>query len=168
MGTFFVFVSIAPRVLIDGAGYSGLQFSLAFSTAALVMAATTRFAKTFVARWGIDGSIRRGMAIMLLGAATLAAARMAGESNFVTFVLPMWIMAVGIVFTVSVTANGALAPLSDRAGLAVALYFAGQSVTVSVFGTAAVVLLDGDTPWPLITYPAVMCVAVLGAMRLKR
>lgn len=44
---------------------------------------------------------------------------------------------------------------------------AGQSVIVSVLGTAAVVLLDGDTPWPLITYPAVMGVAVMGAMKLK-
>lgn len=167
MGTFFVFFSTAPRVLIEVAGYSELQFSLAFATAALVMVVTTRFSKTFVARWGIDGSIRRGMALMILGAATLAAARTLGEPSFVTFVLPMWIMAVGIVFTVSVTANGALAPFSDRAGLAVALYFAGQSVIVSVLGTAAVVLLEGDTAWPLVAYPAVMGMAVLGAMKLN-
>lgn len=167
MGTFFVFFSTAPRVLIDVVGYSELQFSLAFATTALVMVVTTRFAKAFVARWGIDGSIRRGMALMILGAATLAATQVGGEPSFVTFVLPMWVMAIGIVFTVSVTANGALGPFSDRAGLAVAIYFAGQSVIVSVLGTAAVVLLDGDTAWPLIAYPAVMGVAVLGVMKLN-
>jgi MFS transporter, DHA1 family, chloramphenicol/florfenicol resistance protein len=42
MGTFFVFFSIAPRILIDRLGYSELHFSLAFATAALVMTATAR------------------------------------------------------------------------------------------------------------------------------
>ncbi|MEW5716854.1 MFS transporter, partial [Pseudomonas sp. SB113] len=37
MGTFFVFFSTAPRVLIERAGYSELEFSFAFATAAIVM-----------------------------------------------------------------------------------------------------------------------------------
>ncbi len=53
MGTFFVFFSTAPRVLIGQAGYSEIGFSLAFATVALVMVTTTRFAKSFVAKWGI-------------------------------------------------------------------------------------------------------------------
>lgn len=50
MGSFFVFFSTAPRVLIEGAGFSELGFSVAFATVAIVMIATTRFAKRFVAR----------------------------------------------------------------------------------------------------------------------
>lgn len=45
MGTFFVFFSIAPRVLIAAAGFSELEFSMAFATAAVVIIITTRFAK---------------------------------------------------------------------------------------------------------------------------
>lgn len=161
MGTFFVFFSTAPRILIGKAGYSELTFSFVFSTVAFVMIITTGFAKRFVARWGIDGSLRRGMALLMLGAAIFAATWAFGEPSFATFILPMWVMAVGIVFTVSVTANGALAAFSDRAGLAVAIYFCGQSVIVSILGTAAVVGLGGDTAWPLVTFPAVMAVLVL-------
>lgn len=51
MGTFFVFFSTSPRVLIDKAGYSELQFSLAFATVAIVMIITARFAERFVSRW---------------------------------------------------------------------------------------------------------------------
>jgi len=40
MGSFFVFFSTAPRVLIGRAGYSEFGFSLAFATVALVMIAT--------------------------------------------------------------------------------------------------------------------------------
>jgi DHA1 family florfenicol/chloramphenicol resistance protein-like MFS transporter len=68
MGTFFVYFSTAPRVLIDRAGYSELEFSFAFASAAVVMIITARFAKLFVARWGTAGSLLRGMLMLLLGA----------------------------------------------------------------------------------------------------
>lgn len=108
MGSFFVFFSTAPRVLIGKAGFSQVGFSLAFASAALVMIVATRFAKSFVARWGIEGSVRRGMAMLLLGAALLAAGQLFAEPSFASFVMPMWIIAIGIVLTASVTANGAL------------------------------------------------------------
>ncbi|BBJ89319.1 hypothetical protein ROGSH02058M1_p30210 (plasmid) [Raoultella ornithinolytica] len=57
MGTYFVFFSTAPRVLIGQAEYSEIGFSFAFATVALVMIVTTRFAKSFVARWGIAGCV---------------------------------------------------------------------------------------------------------------
>lgn len=165
MGTFFVFFSIAPRILIAGAGYSELGFSTAFASAAAVMVCTARFARRFVARWGIDGSVRRGMGLLLVGACILATTWTLAGSGFVGLVLPMWVMAVGIVLTVSVTANGALEAFGDRAGLAVALYFAGQSLIVGILGTTAVWLLDGDTAWPLVGYAAALALIVLIAMR---
>lgn len=67
MGTYFVFFSTAPRVLIGQAEYSEIGFSFAFATVALVMIVTTRFAKSFVARWGIAGCVARGMALLVCG-----------------------------------------------------------------------------------------------------
>ena len=168
MGTFFVFFSTAPRVLIEKAGWSELSFSLAFATAAVVMIITTRFAKRFVAKWGVPGSLGRGMAILLSGAAVLAACELFGSPSFFTFILPMWLMAIGIVLTVSVTANGALQEFRDMAGTAVALYFCIQSLLVSVVGTLAIVSLPGDTAWPLVTYPAIMASLVMAALRTLR
>ncbi len=161
MGTFFVFLSIAPRILIGDAGYTEMQFGLAFATAAIVMVVTARFAGSFVARWGMDECIERGMALLFIGAATLAAAWSSRLPGFATLVLPMWIMAVGIVMTVSVTANGALSQFADRAGTAIAIYFAGQSIIVSVLGTAAVLLLGGDTAWPLVGFAATLSATVI-------
>jgi DHA1 family florfenicol/chloramphenicol resistance protein-like MFS transporter len=161
MGTFFVFFSTAPRVLIDKAGYSELEFSFAFAMAAVVMIITTRFAKQFVARWDKSGSLTRGMVMLLLGAMLLSMGQVFGVPSFGTFIVPMWFMAIGIVFTVSVTANGALEKFGDIAGSAVALYFCVQSLIVSIGGTLVVIWLQGDTAWPLATFSSIMAVVVL-------
>lgn len=165
MGTFFVFFSTAPRILIDGAGFSELGFSLAFSTAALAMIVTTRFAKSFVARWGIPGSLRRGMLTLLVGAALAALGDLLDVHPLIGFILPMWVMAMGMVFASAVTANGALAEFGDRAGTAVALYFCVQSLFVGIVGTVLVIILPGDTAWPLVAYAAGMALIVLLALR---
>lgn len=166
MGSFFVFFSTAPRVLIDRAGYSGLDFSLVFATAALVMILTTRFAKRFVALWGIAGSLARGMALLILGSVLLMVGQSVAAASFWTFVLPMWVIAIGIVFTGSVTANGALQAFGHVAGTAVALYFCIQSLIVGVLGTLAVVFLGGDTAWPLAGYSSAMAIVTLTALGL--
>ncbi len=165
MGAFFVFFSTAPRVLIDRAGFSALGFSVAFATAALVMIVTSRFTRRLVDRWGTAGSLARGMALLVVGAALLAAGQLFAPPSFWSFGLPMWVIAVGIVLASSVTANGALAEFGDRAGMAVALYFCIQSLIVGVIGTLAVVLLDGETAWPLAAYAAGMGALTLAALR---
>ena len=166
MGAFFVFFSTAPRLLIDRAGYSQLGFSLAFATAAGVMILTTRFAKGFVARYGIPSCLVRGMAVLMSGGLLLAVGEALTTPSFVSFVLPMWVIAVGIVMTASVTANGALKAFDAIAGTAVALYFCIQSLIVALVGTGAVLLLRGDTAWPLVGYCLVMATVTLLALAL--
>jgi MFS transporter, DHA1 family, chloramphenicol/florfenicol resistance protein len=168
MGTFFVFFSIAPRVLIGSAGYSEFGFSLAFSTVAGVMIVTTRFAKAFTQRWGTAGAVMRGMALLLLGAVALSFGQVVSAPSFASFVLPVWVMAVGIVLTVSVTANGALARFGDVAGSAVAFYFCIQSLVVGAIGTLMVTLLDGNRAWPLVAYATVMALLVLFLLRREK
>ncbi|XXU52869.1 CmlA/FloR family chloramphenicol efflux MFS transporter [Sorangium sp. So ce1078] len=165
MGAFFVFFSTASRVLIDRVGLSQLAFSLVFATVALVMIATTRFAKRFVARWGRAGSLVRGMGMLLLGAALLAVGQVIAAPSLWTFIPPMWIIAIGIVFASSVTANGALQRFGHVAGTATALYYCIESLVVGIVGTTLVVLLPGDTAWPLAAYCTLMAFAVLGLVR---
>ncbi|NOK33940.1 CmlA/FloR family chloramphenicol efflux MFS transporter [Corallococcus exercitus] len=165
MGSFFVFFSTAPRVLMGRAGFSAFGFSLAFATAALAMMVTTRFAKRFVARWGLAGSLTRGMGLLLLGAGLLTAGQLLAAPSFWTFVVPMWVIAAGIVFAVSVTANGALQAFGAVAGTGVALHFCVQSLIVGILGTGMVVLLDGDTAWPLVGYASLMAGVTLGCLR---
>ena len=168
MGTFFTFLSTAPRVLIGRAGYSEIGFSVAFATVALVMVVTTRFAKSFVAKWSIAGCVARGMALLVCGSILLMLGELFGSPSFFSFILPMWVIAVGLVFTVSVTANGALAQFDEIAGSAVAFYFCIQSLIVSIFGTLAVTTLNGDTAWPVICYATAMAALVLIGLVLLR
>lgn len=164
MGSFFVFFSTAPRVLIEGAGFTELGFSVAFATVAIVMIATTRFAKRFVARWGIPGCVVRGMLMLLFSASLLGLGEIFLTASFWSFVLPMWLVAVGIVLTTSVTANGALQEFSELAGTAVALHFCVQSLIVGVIGTGVVIVLNGGTAWPLIAYTSGMAAITLASL----
>lgn len=170
MGAFFVFLSTAPRVLIGHAGFSGLAFSLSFATAAAVMIISARFASRFVVRWGTAGSLARGMGLLLAGALLLGIGEVFLAPSFVSFVLPMWIIALGITLTTAVTANGALAAFGETAGTAVALYFCIESLVVGCVGTLFVLFAGGDTAWPLAGYCALMgTITLLGlrAIRLK-
>ncbi|MBH0312454.1 CmlA/FloR family chloramphenicol efflux MFS transporter, partial [Alcaligenes faecalis] len=49
---------------------------------------------------------------------------------------------------------------------AVAIYFCVESLIVSVIGTLAVTLLDGDTAWPLVVFGLGMSSVVLLALML--
>lgn len=169
MGSFFVFFSIAPRLLIGVVGLSQLMFSLAFASVALVMIVVTRFAGRFVACWGVAGCCARGALVMMSGAVLLAICTWLLPSSLVTLLVPMWVIAIGIVMTVSVTANGALAGFADNAGAAVALYYCIQSVLVAGLGTFWVLFLGGDSAWPLVAQALVVPAAcLLGLVRLRR
>lgn len=165
MGAFFVFFSTAPRIVIDRAGFSGITFSFIFASVALVMIVTARFSKRFVKRWGIAGSLARGMAMLLVGAVMLAMGEMFLQAPLVGLILPMWIIAIGIVFATAVTANGALAAFGNTAGTAVALYFCVESLLVGAAGTLFVILLDGDTAWPLAAYTGTAALITLAGLR---
>ncbi|MFC2249827.1 CmlA/FloR family chloramphenicol efflux MFS transporter [Labrys portucalensis] len=161
MGSFFVFFSTAPRVLIDRAGYSPLAFSLAFATAALAMMLATRFVPGRIGRWGRLGCLKRAMGTILAGAGLLAVGETMSVPSWWSFLAPMWVIAIGIVLAGGVAANGALEGFDDIAGAAVALYFCVQSLMVSIGGTLVVLVLPGDTAWPLVAYAAGMAGLVL-------
>lgn len=161
MGTFFVFFSTAPRILIERGGFGETGFSFAFASVAIVMIAAMRILSPQTQKWGTRTSVALGMAVILASALLLSAGEKLLQPSFTSLIIPMWLAAVGIVLTASMTANGALAAFDDSAGMAVAVYFCIQSLIVSLAGTALVILLPGDTAWPLITFCTFMPLLVL-------
>lgn len=161
MGTFFVFFSTAPRILIERGGFGETSFSFAFASVAIVMIAATRILPRHTQRWGARTSVALGMAVLLASALLLFAGEKLLQPSFTSLIVPMWLAAVGIVLTASMTANGALAAFDDSAGMAVAVYFCIQSLIVSLAGTALVIFLPGDTAWPLIVFCTFMPLLVL-------
>jgi len=108
------------------------------------------------------------MVTILAGAGLLAAGEIMGTPSWWSFLAPMWVIAVGIVLVGGVAANGALEGFDDIAGAAVALYFCVQSLMVGIGGTLVVLVLPGDTAWPLVAYAAGMASLVLLLAGAKR
>lgn len=156
MGAFFVFFSTAPRVLIERGGMGEVGFSIAFASVAGVMIVLSRFVAGFVSRWGTEGCTRRGLALMLIGAGLLSLGHLLDQPTIAGFILPMWVIAAGIVLIGAVTAEGALGNFGAFAGTAAALHFCGQSLMTALGGTLAIELLGGHTARPLISYVVVM------------
>lgn len=168
MGSFFVFFSTAPGVLMGRGALQPWTFSLAFGSVALVMILMTRLSARLARRWGTRGSLMRGLGALMIGAALLTLAHALAPGAPVPGLLaPMYLIACGIVLLVSVCAQGALRDFGHAAGLAVALYYALQSLFVGGLGTLAVLLLGPDSPWPLVAYASgVPLLAGLSARRL--
>src|SRR5690606_3567431 len=118
MGTFFVFFSTAPRILIERNGFGETGFSLAFASVAGVMIAATRILPRQTQKWGARTSVALGMVVLLASALLLLAGETLLQPSFTSLIVPMWFAAVGIVLTASMTANGALAAFDDNAGMA--------------------------------------------------
>src|SRR5690606_41376815 len=161
MGTFFVFFSTAPRILIERGGFGETGFSFAFASVAVVMIAATRILPRHTQKWGARISVALGMATLLASVLLLGLGETLLTPSFLSLIVPMWLAAVGIVLTASMTANGALASFDDRAGMAVAVYFCIQSLIVSLAGTALVIFLPGATAWPLTAFCTAMPLLVL-------
>lgn len=163
MGSFFVYFSIAPGMLVHRHGYSPLGFSLVFGTVALVLIAASRFTARLVERYGRPGCLLRGMATILTGAALLVL-RETTTDSVLAFLLPAWVIAVGIAMVVAVAANGALASFSEIAGTSTALFHCVSSVFLVSTGTVAVVVLPERSAWPLVTYGALGAALVMALL----
>jgi DHA1 family florfenicol/chloramphenicol resistance protein-like MFS transporter len=167
MGTFFVYFSTAPRILMQELGLSPTMFSLVFATVALVMIVCSRFGGVFVRRWGQQGCLVRGMALFLTGSGLLVIWQIFLPLSVVTLMVPMWVMACAISLTCAVAANGALRDFADIAGTATAIYYFIQSVIVAVAGTLAVVLLPPASFWPIAMFAAVAAGVTLSLVSLS-
>lgn len=139
MGSFFVYLSIAPGVLVGHFGHGPLGFGLLLGTVALVLVAVARKTERLVARYGREGCLGRGLAIIVVGALGL----LVPVDHVVAFLAPMWIVAAGIALVIAVAANGALAPFPDMAGTATALFQCLGTLFFVVAGTTAVLVLHG-------------------------
>ena len=150
MGTHFVFFSTAAPLLLIGHGIFRDRFSFAFATVALVMIVTTlRFAKSFVARWGIAGCVARGMALFVCGAVLLGIGELYGSPSFLTFIPPGCGLSRSVLSSRCPLPRTALWQSSttsrDQRSRSTSAF---KALIVSIVGTLAVALLNGDTAWP--------------------
>ncbi|WP_201772465.1 CmlA/FloR family chloramphenicol efflux MFS transporter [Endozoicomonas elysicola] len=163
MGSFFVYFSIAPGILIGKLGYSSLVFSLLFAMAAVAMIIVSRFAGSIARKFGISGTLKLGMAVILAGALLMLLGSTLQLPEAPVLLLPMMVIAVGISITCSVCATGALAEFKDIAGTGVALYYCLEAVLVCLLGTAVVMLFPVGSLWPLIAFSGIGSLVVMAS-----
>lgn len=160
MGTFFVFFSTAPRLMMGRQGLSQLSFSLLFATVAITMLVATRIVARLVRRWGSLNTLRMGMCCLMAGAILLVIGELWMPLSVSGFIAPMWLVGAGIAMAVSVAPNGALQGFDPIAGAATAVYFCLGGLLLGSTGTAMIVLLPSDTAWPVISYSLSLAIVV--------
>lgn len=142
IGTFFVYFSISPSLLIDELGLNKIEFSLWFGSVAVVMIITAHFVKRLVSRWGIRGTAFIGLTGLMISGVILFGVELFFGLSLFGFMLPMYLIGINISLICSVTASGALEAFSSSAGLATALYYAIESLFLSALAS----LLIAFTP----------------------
>lgn len=170
MGSFFVFFSTAPWLMMGRQGLSQLSFSLLFATVAIAMMATSKTIGGLISRWGNVNMLRAGMSCLIAGALLMIIGETLAPESVIGFIAPMWLIGSGIAILVSVAPNGALQGLDNIAGTATAVYFCLGGLLLGGFGTLAVTLLPGKTAWPVIAYSLIfaalaLCLSYLSSNR---
>lgn len=145
MGTFFSYFSISPSLLIDNVGLDKIEFSLWFGSVAIMMIITTKFVKRLVKRWGTEGTVFRGLAGLFVSGFALYLCEWIWGVTLLGFMLPMYLIGINIALICSVSANGALRAFSSSAGLATALYYALESLYLSIMVSTLVKFIPSDT-----------------------
>ncbi|PKH26638.1 chloramphenicol efflux MFS transporter [Enterobacterales bacterium CwR94] len=168
MGCFFVFFSTAPWVLIERHGLSQLHFSVWFASVAVVMAITAKCMGKVIPRWGKLKTLCIAMGCIIAGALMLALGERLQPNEVAGFIVPMWVVAVGIAAAVSVAPNGALAGFDAIAGTATAVYFCLGSLLLGLVGTFATALLPVNTAWPVVGSGLFFAAVVLTLASIQR
>lgn len=161
MGSFFVFFSTAPWLMMGRYGLSQLSFSLLFATVAIAMMVTARVMGRLAPQWGVQNALRVGMVCLMAGGLLLAAGEALIPLSLLGFIAPMWLVGVGIATAVSVTPNGALRGFDHIAGTVTAVYFCLGGVLLGGIGTLIITLLPSGTNWPIVTYSLTLPAVVL-------
>ncbi|AOM41874.1 CmlA/FloR family chloramphenicol efflux MFS transporter [Xenorhabdus hominickii] len=161
MGSFFVFFSTAPWLMMGRQELSQLSFSLLFATVAIAMVVTSRFVGGLIVRWGSLNMLRAGMGCLMAGALLLAIGETLIPQSVFGFIAPMWLVGVGIAIAVSVAPNGALLGFDHIAGTATAVYFCLGGLLLGGAGTLTLTLLSSSTTWPIIAYCLILATTVL-------
>jgi DHA1 family bicyclomycin/chloramphenicol resistance-like MFS transporter len=131
MGGLFSMFSAAPRILIEAMHFTPIQLGLFFAGTVLIVFAAGMFATKLAPRYGLDRSIRGGLAAAATGSvAMLLVALYSPTFPSYLAALSVFLLGMGIVNPLG-TAQ-ALSPFGDRAGAASALVGFWQMMTAAI------------------------------------
>lgn len=125
MGMALTYVSLAPNVLMVGAGLSPLQFSLVFGANGFWIMAVSFFASRVIQKVGRPVCLMTGSLLMALGCLGLlfglTQLSAATQNHWLVYMLPVASACAGLAFMMGPATSYALEPYANEAGVASAL-----------------------------------------------
>ncbi len=138
MGGLFAMFSAAPRVLIEGLGFTPIQLGLFFAGTVMIVFAAGMLTTRLAPRFGLDRSIRGGLVAAAAGSIAILAVSIFSAA-FLPFLAAMCVFLLGMGIVNPLGTAQALSPFGDKAGAASALLGFWQ-----MMGAAIGVLARGD------------------------
>jgi MFS transporter, DHA1 family, multidrug resistance protein len=139
MGGLFAMFSAAPRVLIEGLHFTPIQLGLFFAGTVMIVFAAGMLATKLAPRFGLDRSIRGGLAAAATGAiATLLVSLL--HPAFLPFLAATCVFLLGMGIVNPLGTAQALSPFGEKAGAASALvgFWQMMSAAIAVWLAATV------------------------------
>ncbi len=140
MGGLFSMFSAAPRVLIEGYGFTPIALGLFFAGTVMVVFGSGMLAARLAPRFGLERAIRYGLVIAFLGGtAILVTAYL--HANVVTFIAATCIFLLGMGVVNPLGTAQTLSPFGTHAGAASALlgFWQMTGAAIGVFLVATIV-----------------------------
>ncbi len=120
MGGLFAMFSAAPRVLIEGLGFTPIQLGLFFAGTVMVVFAAGMLATRLAPRFGLDRSIRGGLWAATTGSVAILLVSIFTPA-FLPFLAAMSVFLLGMGIVNPLGTAQALSPFGEKAGAASAL-----------------------------------------------
>ena len=139
MGSLFAMFSAAPRVLIEGLGFTPLQLGLFFAGTVMIVFTAGISATKLVPRLGLDRSIQLGLALALLGGSIVLLVALF-DGRFLPFLFGTCVFLLGMGMVNPLGSAQTLSPFGERAGAASALlgFWQMMAAAICVFIAAAI------------------------------
>ncbi len=172
-GTFagiFAYVAGSSFVLIGLVHLTPEAYSFVFAAVALSLGVGSFTSARLGARWGVDGTIVRGLSLYLTGALAMNVAVLAGPLSAATIAATMIVVAVGTGFIQPNCQAGAIGPYARMAGTAAALTgFFQMASAASVAGLLSAFPHSSALPMSLTILGSALAMwAVFGLLTLRR
>jgi MFS transporter, DHA1 family, multidrug resistance protein len=120
MGGLFAMFSAAPRVLIEGLGFTPIQLGLFFAGTVLIVFAAGMLATKLAPRLGLDRAIRIGLLLAATGSVAMLLVSILNPA-FLPFLGAMSVFLLGMGIVNPLGTAQALSPFGEKAGAASAL-----------------------------------------------
>jgi DHA1 family bicyclomycin/chloramphenicol resistance-like MFS transporter len=120
MGGLFAMFSAAPRVLIEGLGFTPIQLGLFFAGTVLIVFAAGMLATKLAPRFGLDRSIQCGLLLAATGSIAILLVSMF-DPRFFPFLGGMCVFLLGMGIVNPLGSAQSLSPFGEKAGAASAL-----------------------------------------------